>query len=170
MFVQPLYSDDGSWNQYNQTSFNGIARSSLKFSAGIAQDTVASQKPLLITGQFEYLVSDYMGLLGSTAYMVSYDTKDVFYTPALLGMNFHFFPRSVLDLYVGGKAGFVQIAPPGFAKDIFSQTSLQVGLSYYYWGYFFFELEGRYSFFSYAKDVAIELNGSSAEFRIGFYF
>ena len=157
-----------NWNQWDDNGRDGVMEGETKLALGVDYARVgASDHTTRLALEIEHLLRNRWGVVGTAALPV----EGTWLAPASLGLRFHFVPKFPLDPFVGVAGGVAWMAPHGLTATAAPLGEARAGLAYYYFGYFFVQLEGGYDFARYGRD-GVELNRSGASFagRLGVYF
>ncbi|MCS6983803.1 MAG: hypothetical protein NZM25_01575 [Leptospiraceae bacterium] len=169
LFVGLLAAQDVRYNQFQEAEYNGIQRHVLKLSLGYGEERSSTGNFGLLLGRFQYLVTDFFAIRGETGYAMA-SPQGTTYIPFTLGGDLHILPRSALDIYLGGDGGFLYIDYPVAGNGVFARTSLHGGVTFYFWGAFFLDVEARYNVQHFARSVVYDLSGLGWNVHVGFYF
>jgi hypothetical protein len=157
-----------NWNQWDDNGHDGLMEGVTKLSWGVDYARVgASDHVTRLALEGEHLLRDRWGMVGTLAVPVG----GTWVAPASLGLRFHFVPRFPLDPFVGVAGGVSWLAPHGLPAAAAPLGEARAGIAYYYFGFFFAQLEGGYDFVRYGRSgVETDRGGASFSGRLGVTF
>jgi hypothetical protein len=157
-----------NWNQWDESIASGTAEGLLKLSIGASYvaTTVSGTWPLELVG--ESLVTDRIGLRGQLSLPLS-SRADKLWVPSLsIGPTFHFLPRTFLDPFVSLRGGLAWPFENGTAVQLSPFVAASAGVTVYYWGIFFAEVEGGYQLTALSQPTrSVDLGGAFVSLRFG---
>jgi hypothetical protein len=158
-------NENESWLQWGAPARSGVGQGATKIALGV--DWAPTNGTLRIDGQIEHMLRDHFGLIGRFGVPLTGD----WIAPVLLGVRFHAPPLSPLSAFLGASAGIAWLHPAGQGGRVDPIVSGEAGLTFYYFGLFFFEAGGRYDFVRFAAPSgAIDFSGPVIEGSTGVYF
>jgi hypothetical protein len=89
--------------------------------------------------------------------------------PFMTGGLLHLFPRFWFDIYAGAEGGFVYIAAPNLPATWSVRAAPVLGMTLYFLGAFYLEVEAGYSILHYAGNAPIDLSAPVFRARTGIY-
>lgn len=156
-----------NWNQWDDDASNGVSQGLTKLSLAFDYARAGDDHALRLGGEFEHLLRDRWGLVGSFALPVA----GTWVAPGTLGLRFHLLPKTPVDPFLGLSGGFAWLRPDGVAAELVPMVAARGGLALYVSGLFFVQAEGGYDFVRYsANGVAFDLGGAVITGRLGVYF
>ncbi len=157
-----------NWNQWDDAARAGVIQGTTKLGLGADYALVgASDHTVRVGVEVEHLLRDHWGVVGALALPVA----GTWVAPASLGLRFHFLPKFPLDPFVGVAGGVGWLAPTGLPATAAPLAEARAGLTYYYFGLFFGQLEGGYDFVRYGRaGVEMDRGGASFAGRLGVEF
>jgi hypothetical protein len=157
-----------NWNQWDDDARDGVMEGTTKLSLGVDYARVgAADHTVRLAFELEHLLRDRWGIVGTVALPLD----GAWVAPASLGLRFHFLPKFPLDPFVGVGGGVTWLAPSGLPAAAAPIAEARAGLAYYYFGFFFAQLEGGYDFVRYGRGgVEMDRGGASFAGRLGVDF
>ena len=98
-----------------------------------------------------------------------YARADKLWVPSLsIGPSFHFLPRAFLDPFVSLRGGLAWPFENGTAVQLSPFVAASAGVTVYYWGIFFAEVEGGYQLTALSQPTrSVDLGGAFVSLRFG---
>jgi hypothetical protein len=158
---------DEHWSQWSAPAISAVGQGATKLDLGIDWAHVPNGHSVRLAGDFEYLLRNSIGLVGSAAVPI----QGAWVAPATLGLRLHVVPLSTFDPYVGLRGGVAWMRPLGRDARIDPTIDAEAGVAFYYFGLFFLEAGARYDVLRYAATSgAFDLSGLVVGGRSGVYF
>jgi hypothetical protein len=145
----------------------GIAQGVTKLSLAFEYAGVGSDHGWRVGGDFEHMLRNRWGLVGSLSLPVS----GPWVVPATMGMRVHAAPGQAFDPFVGVAGGFAWLDPTNIPADIVPMLSMRLGATLFSRGIYFLQVDGGYDFVHYSHGgIGFDLSGAVVTGRTGFYF
>ncbi|MEI7893760.1 MAG: hypothetical protein WCI05_11745 [Myxococcales bacterium] len=158
-----------NWNQWNDQGTDGLAESMTLLAIGARFAPAGGRNMWIVQGSFEYMLLDRWGLEGRGG--VSVASEGGTFVPLSLGLNLHLLPKRPFDPYLGGGGGFTYVRMSGHGGALVPTLNVGGGLDFCYWGLFFLQAAGGYTFLEYAgPDFYVDLRSWNASLGTGMYF
>jgi hypothetical protein len=162
-------ADDGcaAGDDEPETRPPGVAQGVTKLSTAFEYAVTGSDHVFRIGGEFEHMLRNRWGLVGSLSIPVSGE----WVATSTLGVRLHALPRSRIDPFVGSAAGFAWVNPAHASATLLPMLGMRAGISFFSTGPYFVQAEGGYDFVKYSHGgVGFDLGGPVATVRAGFSF
>jgi len=145
----------------------GVAQGVTKLSLAVEYAGVGSEHGWRVGGDFEHMLRNRWGLVGSMSLPVS----GPWVLPATMGIRLHALPGETVDPFVGVAGGFAWVNPTNIPADVVPMLSMRLGVTLFSTGIYFLQADGGYDVVHYSHGgVGFDLSGIVVTGRTGFYF
>jgi hypothetical protein len=149
----------------------GTRKGMLRFSGGPGFHAMSDASVLSLHGEFEYMVTDNVGIKGVGYIPLGSGPQGVSQLPGYLGMNIHFMPRSRFDIYIGGGGGGAIASEDKHGTKIIPGIMAGAGAIAYLFSVFYVNVQAGYELKEYATNgFYADLSSPYVAGHGGFYF
>jgi hypothetical protein len=145
----------------------GVVEGLTKLSLALEYARVGDQGAVRVGGDFEHMLRNRWGLVGSLSIPVS----GPWVVPGTMGMRVHANPGGAFDPFFGAAGGFAWVNPTNRPADVVPMLAMRLGLTWFTTGIYFLQLDGGYDFVRYSHaGIGFDLGGPVLTGRVGFDF
>lgn len=156
-------------NQLGLESNDGVMHNNVKVGLGWTMENHEPYRVHMLQGTLQYFLIDRISIRGSAGLPMATAIDGMGFYPFMTGGLLHLFPRFWFDIYAGAEGGFVHITAPNLPATWSVRGAPVAGMTLYFLGAFYIEVEAGYSILHYAQGSTIDLSAPVFRARTGIY-